>query len=153
MKKFLTLLLLPVLAFTSCHSDDSIIVPKATAKLIVEASSLEGFVNKPVYFTVKDDKGNDVPVEATVINVTSKNGIVKDRKFTPKAAGEYKIIAQTAIPGRIYETSDAITIKITEPTKKELSIDGKVFAAEKATLSVVKAKEKIKLVKKFYAIN
>lgn len=141
MRKILTTLLLPVLAFTSCHSDDSIIVPKATAKLILEANATETFTYKPVLFTVKDDKGNLVPVEATVYNVTD-NKAVKDRRFKAESAKEYQFQAKTAIPGRIYDSSELFTVKVTDPSKKELSIDGKASAVSQATLLVKRVKDK-----------
>lgn len=142
MKKILTALLLPVLALTSCHSDDSIIVPTATAKLIVEANVTETFTYKPITFTVKDDKGNNVPVEATVVNVTNNNEIVKNRRFKATAPNEYKFLAKTAIPGRIYETSELITVKVITPTKKEFSIENKISQASEATLTIKRVKDK-----------
>lgn len=143
MNKLLIILFTISLAFTSCSSDDNTNIPtKTKGKLVIETTSLTTYVNKPVYLTIKDERGEVLTDRSKIINVNNSEEVTSYGRFKPTHIGQYQLIAKATINGFAYKDSDPIFIKVLEPTEKVFRIDGKYYPVSKATLSIKRVKVK-----------
>lgn len=143
MNKLLIILFTFSLALTSCSSDDNTNTPTRTrGKLVIETTSLTTYVNKPVYLTIKDERGEVLTDRSKIINVNNSEEVTSYGRFKPTHIGQYQLIAKATINGFAYKDSDPIFIKVIEPTKKVFSIDGKYYPVSQATLSIKRVKSK-----------
>ncbi|AJA70259.1 MULTISPECIES: hypothetical protein [Myroides] len=141
MKKILTALLLPMLTLISCSSDDNDYKPADVLTLHIEAQETEGFVNKPIYFSLKDNKDRYGITDANIFNLANKEILVRNT-FIPTVAGTYQFQAKGNNSGILYKESEIVTITITEPTKKEITVKNISYQANSATLEINRTNSK-----------
>ncbi|MEK6494660.1 hypothetical protein [Myroides odoratimimus] len=135
MKKILTLLLLPMLTLISCNSDDNKHQPGNVLTLHLEAQETEGFVNKPIHFSLKDNRDRYGITDANIFNLTNKETLVRNT-FVPTVAGTYQFQAKGNNSGFLYQESEIVTVTVTESTKKEITVKNISYQADNATLKI-----------------
>ncbi|EHO11027.1 hypothetical protein [Myroides odoratimimus] len=138
MQRLLPVLFLLISLFISCSNDDNTNTPSTTKRKLIIETELATYVNKPIYFTVKDLKGNIVTEQSKIIPLSNEGLVTKYGCFKPTAAGKYQFIAKAIIQGFEYENSDPITITVKEPKNKVLYIDQKIYPIDKASLSITR---------------
>ncbi|MDM1371611.1 hypothetical protein SAMN04488018_10632 [Myroides marinus] len=145
MKKILIALLLPILILTSCNSDDNGYKPKPAETLTLHLTTrqTEGFVNKPIYFTLKDSKDTYGISGANIINLADKKALTSN-VFKPTIAGTYQFQAKSNNSGTPYKDSEIVTVTITEPTKKTITLKNTPYRADNAILKIKRINSKDK---------
>ncbi|KUF41529.1 hypothetical protein SAMN04488018_10634 [Myroides marinus] len=103
MKKLAITFISSLLLF-SCSTDDNSSVPNQKGQLVMEVNTKETYVNKPVYFIVKDLRGNYSTHLAKITSIDNNDQTVAiNGRYKPSKPGEFTFVAKATIDGFVYK--------------------------------------------------